>query len=333
MLATQETLSSQAVETQAAQEEHSSPDMEWRQTRRIRAEQRKRGQRRRRIPAGQRRCGQRVVLQKDYEKFSSALANLQQDRQQEQNDIKALSQALGRLKKQKADKEQVLVLGIDEKADKAALADKVSRSQFEACVERLTKMMEEVTGQGTGQEKGWHQFQRELQRQMDCKKDAMQLSGQDGTDGNRQDEQLSMMGGSQLPTTPTATPETSTSQKKDMRAMQKACSGQAEDIQEIQETLGLVSTHHEQPNAWCTRLAGSSFTYIHSPHFPNILRGKSLVWVEGANVNTSTNADLKLYSCPGLLSLFCLLCWDTVSCNQNPTYQKRHPMASGVKML
>ncbi|KAK2518434.1 hypothetical protein Q9233_012550 [Columba guinea] len=118
-----------------------------------------------------------------------------------------------------------------------------------------------------------------------------------------------------------------------MRAMQKARSGKAEDIQEIQEMLGLVSTHHEQPNAWCTRLAGSSFTYIHSPHFPNILRGKSLVWVEGPNVNTSTNADLKLYSCPGLLSLFCLLCWDTVSCNQNPTYQKRHPMASGVKML
>ncbi|KAK2515533.1 C16orf45 [Columba guinea] len=99
------------------------------------------------------------------------------------------------------------------------------------------------------------------------------------------------------------------------------------------QDMTMVSTHHEQPNAWCTRLAGSSFTYIHSPHFPNILRGKSLVWVEGANVNTSTNADLKLYSCPGLLSLFCLLCWDTVSCNQNPTYQKRHPMASGVKML
>ncbi|XP_064890390.1 glutamine-rich protein 2-like [Columba livia] len=46
------------------------------------------------------------------------------------------------------------------------------------------------------------------------KKDAMQLSGQDGTDGKRQDEQLSMMGGSQLPTTPTATPETSTSRSQ-----------------------------------------------------------------------------------------------------------------------
>ncbi|XP_064922637.1 uncharacterized protein LOC135579722 isoform X1 [Columba livia] len=264
-----------------------------------------------------------MQLQKDYEKLSSALAYLQQDRQQKQNDIKALSQALGRLEKKQADKEEMLVLGIDEKADKAALADKVSRSQLEACEERLTKMMEEVTSQVTGQEKGWHQFQRELQRQMDCKldrrelgafrqqqeerwkslsgqlqekalqaerddaagirkqllpgfhclscdrplnmlapgpertgecryptvprscggphtvtpprfqpkppstprpskpsarspnkKDAMQLSGQDGTDGNQQDEQLSMMGGSELPTMPRATPDTPTSRNR-----------------------------------------------------------------------------------------------------------------------
>ncbi|KAK2515493.1 hypothetical protein Q9233_014006 [Columba guinea] len=264
-----------------------------------------------------------MQLQKDYEKLSSALANLQQDRQQEQNDIKALSQALERLEKKQADKEELLVLGIDEKADKAALADKVSRSQLEACEERLNKMMEEVTSQVTGQEKGWHQFQKELQRQMDCKldrrelgafrqqqeerwkslsgqlqekalqaerddaagirkqllpgfhclscdrplnmlapgpertgecryptvprscggphtvtpphfqpqppstprpspssarcpnkKDAMQLSGQDGTDGNPQDEQLSVMGGSELPTTPRATPDISTSRNQ-----------------------------------------------------------------------------------------------------------------------
>ncbi|XP_064890599.1 uncharacterized protein LOC135575734 [Columba livia] len=108
-----------------------------------------------------------MQLQKDYEKFSSALANLQQDRQQEQNDIKALSQALERIKKQKADKEELLVLGIDEKADK----DKVSRSQFEACVEQLNKVMEEVTGQ----EKFLHRFQQELQRQMDCKLDRREL--------------------------------------------------------------------------------------------------------------------------------------------------------------
>lgn len=36
-------------------------------------------------------------------------------------------------------------------------------------MERLTKMMEEVTSRVTGQENGWLQFQKELQRQMDCK--------------------------------------------------------------------------------------------------------------------------------------------------------------------
>ncbi|KAK2522468.1 hypothetical protein Q9233_010465 [Columba guinea] len=137
-----------------------------------------------------------VQLQKDYGKLSSALANLQYDRQQENNDIK--------------------------KADKAALADKVSRSQFEACVERLNEMMEEVTSRVTGQEKGWQRFQQELQRQMDCKKDAMQLSGQDGTDGNPQDEQLSMMGASQLSTTPRATLNTSTSSSRPSMALSGA---------------------------------------------------------------------------------------------------------------
>ncbi|XP_065504212.1 glutamine-rich protein 2-like isoform X3 [Caloenas nicobarica] len=258
-------------------------------------------------------------LQKDYEKFSSALANLLHDRQQDQNNIKALFQALERLKKQKADKEELLLLGINEKADKAALADKVSRSQFEASVERLNKMVEEVTSRVTGQEQEWHLFQQQLQTEMDSKlerrelglfrkqleerwkslrgqlqekapqperddaagirkqllagfhclscdrplnmlapgperpgecryptvprscggphtltpprfqpqppstprrlppvarrpnKDAMQLSGQDGADGNRQDEQLSMMGGSQLSSRQTGTPDTTAS--------------------------------------------------------------------------------------------------------------------------
>ncbi|KAK2528614.1 hypothetical protein Q9233_007585 [Columba guinea] len=126
-------------------------------------------------------------LQKDYEKLSSAHANLQQDRQQEQNDIKALE----RLKSQKADKEELQLLGIDEKADKAALADKVSRSQLEACVERLNKMMEEVTSRVTGQEKSWHQFQQELQRQMDCKLDRREL----GAFRQQQEEQWKSLSG------------------------------------------------------------------------------------------------------------------------------------------
>ncbi|PKK25633.1 glutamine rich 2 [Columba livia] len=117
------------------------------------------------------KCIQATIMQVqgDYKQLSSALRNLLDDHHQEQKAIEALSQALERLKQQKADKEELLLLGIDEKADKAALADKVSCSQFEACVERLNAMMEEVTSRVTGQEKGWHQFQRQLQTQMDSK--------------------------------------------------------------------------------------------------------------------------------------------------------------------
>ncbi|KAK2515682.1 hypothetical protein Q9233_014195 [Columba guinea] len=107
-------------------------------------------------------------------------------------------QALGRLNKQKADKEELQLLGIDEKADKATLADKVSCSQFEACVERLNEMMEEVTSRVTGQEKGWQRFQQELQRQMDCKVRACPLhaalapwglAGPPGAGGFRQQQE------------------------------------------------------------------------------------------------------------------------------------------------
>nr|XP_021144302.1 glutamine-rich protein 2 isoform X3 [Columba livia] len=123
------------------------------------------------------KCIQATIMQVqgDYKQLSSALRNLLDDHHQEQKAIEALSQALERLKQQKADKEELLLLGIDEKADKAALADKVSCSQFEACVERLNAMMEEVTSRVTGQEKGWHQFQRQLQTQMDSKLDRREL--------------------------------------------------------------------------------------------------------------------------------------------------------------
>nr|XP_021144301.1 glutamine-rich protein 2 isoform X2 [Columba livia] len=97
------------------------------------------------------KCIQATIMQVqgDYKQLSSALRNLLDDHHQEQKAI--------------------------EKADKAALADKVSCSQFEACVERLNAMMEEVTSRVTGQEKGWHQFQRQLQTQMDSKLDRREL--------------------------------------------------------------------------------------------------------------------------------------------------------------
>ncbi|XP_054703051.1 glutamine-rich protein 2 [Grus americana] len=113
-------------------------------------------------------------VQGDYKKLSSVTGNLLDDRHQKQKDIEALFQSLERLEKEKADKEDLL-LGIDVKADKTTLAGKVSRTQFEACVERLNEMIQETLSRVTGQEQGWHQVQRQLTEEMDSKLDRLEL--------------------------------------------------------------------------------------------------------------------------------------------------------------
>ncbi|NXW11654.1 QRIC2 protein, partial [Fregetta grallaria] len=115
-----------------------------------------------------------VQVQGDYKKLSSVTGNLLDDHHQKQKDIEALFQSLERLEKEKADKED-LVLGIDVKADKSALAGKVSRTQFEASMERLNEMVQETLSRVTGQEQGWHQVQRQLSEEMDSKLDRLEL--------------------------------------------------------------------------------------------------------------------------------------------------------------
>ncbi|KAM6050020.1 glutamine-rich protein 2-like [Theristicus caerulescens] len=115
-----------------------------------------------------------VQVQGDYEKLSSVTGNLLDDRHQKQKDIEALFQSLERLEKEKADKED-LVLGIDVKADKSALAGKVSRTQFDASMERLNEVVQEMLSRVQGQEQGWHQVQRQLSEEMDSKLDRLEL--------------------------------------------------------------------------------------------------------------------------------------------------------------
>ncbi|GAB0197775.1 glutamine-rich protein 2 [Grus japonensis] len=88
-------------------------------------------------------------VQGDYKKLSSVTGNLLDDHHQKQKDI--------------------------EKADKTTLAGKVSRTQFEACVERLNEMIQETLSRVTGQEQGWHQVQRQLTEEMDSKLDRLEL--------------------------------------------------------------------------------------------------------------------------------------------------------------
>ncbi|XP_049669103.1 glutamine-rich protein 2 isoform X2 [Accipiter gentilis] len=115
-----------------------------------------------------------MQVQGDYEKLSSVTGNLLDDRHQKQKDIEALFQSLERLEKEKADKED-LVQGIDVKAVKTALAGKVSRTQFDASMERLNEMIQEMLSRVMGQEQGWHQVQRQLSEEMDSKLDRLEL--------------------------------------------------------------------------------------------------------------------------------------------------------------
>ncbi|CAM9982867.1 unnamed protein product [Bubo scandiacus] len=113
-------------------------------------------------------------VQGDYEQLNSVTGNLLHDRHQKEKDIEALFRSLERLEKEKANKED-LVLGIDVKADKTALAGKVSRTQFDASMERLNEMIQETLSRVTGQEQGWHQVQRQLSEEMDSKLDRLEL--------------------------------------------------------------------------------------------------------------------------------------------------------------
>ncbi|XP_068007566.1 glutamine-rich protein 2 isoform X2 [Melanerpes formicivorus] len=115
-----------------------------------------------------------VHLQGDYEKLSSVTGNLVDDHHQKQKDIEALFQSLERLEKEKVDKEDLL-LGIDVKADKSALASKVNRSQFDASMERLNQVIQEMLSRVTGQEQGWHQVQQQLTEELGSKLDRLEL--------------------------------------------------------------------------------------------------------------------------------------------------------------
>ncbi|XP_040505607.1 glutamine-rich protein 2 [Gallus gallus] len=114
-------------------------------------------------------------VQGDCEKLSCVTGNLMDDRHQRQRDIEALFQSLERLEKEKVDKEE-LVLEIDVKADRAALAGKVSCAQFDAAVEQLNGLIGEMLSKVTGQEQDWHQVQQKLIEELDSKLDRLELA-------------------------------------------------------------------------------------------------------------------------------------------------------------
>uniref|UniRef100_A0A8B9IGR5 DUF4795 domain-containing protein n=1 Tax=Anser cygnoides TaxID=8845 RepID=A0A8B9IGR5_ANSCY len=116
-----------------------------------------------------------LQVQGDCEKLGSVTGNLVDDHHQKQKDIEALFQSLERLQKEKADKEE-LVLEIEVKADRAALAGKVSCAQFDAAVEQLNKTIEDTLSKVTGQEQGWHRVQQKLVEELGSKLDRLELA-------------------------------------------------------------------------------------------------------------------------------------------------------------
>ncbi|XP_061248750.1 glutamine-rich protein 2 isoform X1 [Bos javanicus] len=115
-----------------------------------------------------------LQVQGDCEKLNITTSNLIEDHRQKQKDIDVLYQGLEKLEKEKADREH-LEMEIDVKADKSALAAKVSRVQFDATTEQLNHMMQELVAKMTGQEQDWQKMLDKLLVEMDNKLDRLEL--------------------------------------------------------------------------------------------------------------------------------------------------------------
>ncbi|KAI4566937.1 hypothetical protein MJG53_015614 [Ovis ammon polii x Ovis aries] len=115
-----------------------------------------------------------LQVQGDCEKLSITTSNLIEDRQQKQKDIEVLYQGLEKLEKEKANRGH-LEMEIGVKADKSALAGKVSRVQFDATTEQLNRMMQELVAKMTGQEQDWQKMLDKLLVEMDSKLDRLEL--------------------------------------------------------------------------------------------------------------------------------------------------------------
>ncbi|XP_052050402.1 glutamine-rich protein 2 [Apodemus sylvaticus] len=115
-----------------------------------------------------------LQVQGDCEKLNITTSNLIEDHRQKQKDIDVLYQGIERLEKEKADREH-LEMEIDVKADKSALASKVSRIQFDATTEQLNHMMQELVAKMSGQEQDWQKLLDKLLAEMDSKLDRLEL--------------------------------------------------------------------------------------------------------------------------------------------------------------
>ncbi|KAM9119039.1 glutamine-rich protein 2 [Pangshura tecta] len=115
-----------------------------------------------------------LQVQGDCENLNATTGNLIEDHRQKQKDIALLFQSLEKLEKEKADKEH-LETEIDVKADKIALAGKVSLTQFDATTEQLNKMVQDLVNKMSGQEQDWQKVLDKILVEMDSKLNRLEL--------------------------------------------------------------------------------------------------------------------------------------------------------------
>ncbi|XP_066471198.1 glutamine-rich protein 2 isoform X10 [Tiliqua scincoides] len=113
-----------------------------------------------------------AIIPPDLPEKLAAMKSMEEDLKAEKD--KMLFKSLEKLESEKADKDR-LVMEIDVKADKSALAGKVSRSQFDATTEQLHKMMQELLNKMAGQEQDWQKMLDKLLIEMDSKLDRLEL--------------------------------------------------------------------------------------------------------------------------------------------------------------
>ncbi|KAM4843270.1 glutamine-rich protein 2 [Thomomys bottae] len=115
-----------------------------------------------------------LQVQGDCEKLNITTSNLIDDHRQKQKEIDELYQGIQKLEREKANREH-LEMEIDVKADKSALASKVSRIQFDATTEQLNQMMQELVAKMSGKEQDWKKMLDKLLSEMDNKLDRLEL--------------------------------------------------------------------------------------------------------------------------------------------------------------
>ncbi|KAM4663493.1 glutamine-rich protein 2 [Discoglossus pictus] len=115
-----------------------------------------------------------LQLQEECEKLNKTTGDLIQEHQQKQRHIDILYQSVEKLEEKKVDKEHIEE-EIDVKADKQALERKLSRTQFDATMEQLNNMFQELLGKVSVQEQDWQRVLDKISAEMQSKLDRMEL--------------------------------------------------------------------------------------------------------------------------------------------------------------